>query len=252
MPTVKFMTPVDVTLSADSLLLIGAVAAWGIRALWTGLIRNQVVHQLEGAFAPVEEERLLGVLVTQIGGLAQASRVMLGAFHNSTVDETGYHYTRITAVNTYLAPGVKPMQDQVVNLPLGRIMLELEAMIRSEDQWVHFTLGNPDVQIGCRNYLERNDIYCISSRLIRVGNLPIGILSVQWDHPIPVGDLVSEALPPHSDFGGRLQFNPSLNSALNHAVGQIAQVMRRRVIQPSQFTRLRRNLKALFSGAKDS
>lgn len=239
-PRVQLPT-VNVSFSADSLLLAGGIAAWLLRTFWVKFMQPQVVSRLDGVFAPVEEERLLNVLVTQIGGLTQASRVLLGAFHNGTVDHTGYHYSKITAVNTYVAPGVKPMRDPVKDLPLGRIMPELEALLKSENSWIHYCRDNPTTPPGCRAYLERNDIHRISSYLIRVGNLPIGILSVQWDSPVAPEHV--QALNNWHGNGSEVAFAV----ALQHAIQQITLVMRRRVVRPPAFQRFVNRLKSPFS-----
>jgi hypothetical protein len=232
---------INLAFSADSLLLLGGLAAWGLRLLWVKVMQPQVKAKLDGAFAPVEEERLLNVLVTQIGGLTQASRVMLGAFHNGTIDHEGYHYTKISAVNTYVAQGVKPMRDPVRDLPLGRIMPELEALLLSHNQWIHYSSTNADTPPGCKAYLDRNDIQRISSHLIKVGNLPIGILSIQWDADASYDrrQLDNQWIELNSD--------TQMTAALRHAVHQIGLIMRRRVIRPPAYQRLVAKIRNPFS-----
>lgn len=219
---------VNVTLSADALLLIGGLTAWLMRSLWVRVMQPHVVSKLDSAFAPVEEERNLNLMVTQVGLLTQASRVILAAFHNGSVDHTGYHYNKLTAVNTYAAPGAKLPRQPVHNLPMGRVMPELESLIRSPATWVHYNTGDSRLAEGCRNYMQNNGIHRISNHLVRVGNLPIAILSVQWDDPESAGTV--DLAPPYSGL-------------MEQALVQMSIYMRRRVVQPTPFQTLAARLK---------
>jgi hypothetical protein len=223
---------VKITLDGDSLLLLGGLLVWVSRAFWSRFLRPQVVTHLDGVFAPIEEERQLNILVAQIGCLTRASRVVLGAFHNGTLDQSGYHYNKISAVNTYNAPGSALTREPVRDLPLGRVITEVEAMMRTPDGWLHFSADDANLPIGCRGYLERNSIHKISGLLIRVGNLPIGILSIQWDDPATAGSM---------DLG------KPFDSVMRHTIEQLSAAMRRRVVRPPAYQRFMAKVRNPFN-----
>ena len=230
-----FIPPINITLSGDALLILGGLAVWGLRGIWTRLLRSQVVTHLDGVFAPIEEERQLNILVAQIGCLTRASRVVLGAFHNGTLDHTGYHYNKITAVNTYSAPGAALPREPVRDLPLGRVITEIEAMMKTDEGWLHFSADDPGLPQGCRDYLQRSGIFKTSSLLIRVGNLPIGILSIQWDDP---------------DTAGGMDFGSPFADVMRHSIDQLSAAMRRRVVRPPAFQRFMAKVRFPFTRAE--
>lgn len=203
---------VDISLSTDTLLIFG-VLIW---ALWDKVMKPTVVDKLDGVFAPIEEERKLNNILAQIGILSGASRVILAAFHNGALDADGYHLQKLSTVNTYTAPSHIPMQCPIKDLPIGRIMFEIEEMLKTPD-WV-ITRYSEDLPQPCKDHLTRNGIYKMANKLIRVGNLPIGILSLQYeDEKHRVEDLVLDS---HKDL-------------LEDLYNQIALIMRRRIVHPS-------------------
>lgn len=203
----------QLTLTGDAVLVLAALS-W---VVWDRFVRSRVVSKLDGVFAPIEEERSLNNILAQIGVITNASRVVLGAFHNGAIDNAGYHLTKLSTINSYTAPGRLPMAVPIRDLPVGRIMLELEEMLREDGPEWYFVEYRDDLPAPCRDHLKRNGIDRMYNKLIRVGRLPIGILSLQFDESerrrAPVRD------DPHAKLLGELY-------------EQIAQIMRRRIIHP--------------------
>lgn len=206
---------VVLNISSDALLLL-AIITW---ALWDKVMKPSVVDKLDGVFAPVEEERKLNNILAQIGIITGASRVVLAAFHNGALDSEGYHLQKLSTVNTYVSPGHIPMAYPIKDLPIGRIMFEIETMLNAADPdgWV-VTRYSDDLPQPCKDHLLKNSIYKMANRLVRVGNLPIGILSLQYeDEKHAFERLVEDA---H-------------HILMEDLYQQISAIMRRRIIHPS-------------------
>lgn len=217
-------SPVHVTVSGDALLAL-ALGGWFI---WDRLLRSTINRKLGGVFAPVEEERRLTSILAQIGAITQARRVVLCAFHNGAIEAGGYHLTKISTINTYTAPGAIPMRVPIRDLPVGRIMQELEELLEAprEAPWVTIEYSD-DLPEPCKDHLQRNDIGRMTNRVIRVGNLPIGILSVQYGLEEKRSCCV---------------YTQTCDSLVEPYYDEIAQVMRRRVISPGLIQRIRARL----------
>lgn len=207
-----------INLSSD-VILIGGILIW---ALWDKLMKPSVVEKLDGVFAPVEEERKLTNILAQIGIITGASRVVLAAFHNGALDSDGYHLQKLSTVNTYTAPGKLPMANPIKDLPIGRIMFEIEDMLKAGDKGWVVTRYADSLPQPCKDHLLKNNIYKMANRLVRVGNLPIGILSLQYeDEKHSFETLVED----HHE------------SLMNDLYTQISVIMRRRIIHPSPLKR---------------
>lgn len=205
--------PVNISISSDVFLITGFIAWF----FWEKLIRSNVVKKLDGVFAPVEEQRSLNNLLAQIGVVTSASRVVLSAFHNGEIDTLGYHLTKISTINSYVAPGRSQAATALRDLPIGRIMDELEPMFQNAAQkW--FTIEyNENLADACKDHLIKTNIELMHNRMVRIGNLPIGILSIQYDK------------------GERRRFNIAdtiQNDVIESLYEQICIIMRRRVIHP--------------------
>lgn len=210
---------INISLTADGLLLLGGLS-W---LLWDRLIKGKVVTKLDGVFAPIEEERRLNNLLAQIGVITHASRVVLAAFHNGAIDSCGYHLTKLSTINSYTAPGRPPMAVPIRDLPVGRIMYELEELLSTESgDWCYVEYRD-DLPAPCRDHLLRNSIDSMYNRLVRVGNLPIGILSLQYDDVERRKPLLREE--PH-------------NQLLEQLYDEVASIMRRRIVHPGPIKRL--------------
>jgi hypothetical protein len=221
--------PVQITMSADALLLLGALG-W---LLWRKLVRPSVVQQLDGVFAPIEEERQLTAMLAQIGAVTGASRVVLAAFHNGQIDNFGFHLQKLTTVNQYVAPGCEPMPFPIRDLPIGRVIVELE-LLMANPGWVTVELEESLPQ-ACQDHLRRNEMRRMTNRLIRVGNLPIGILSLQY--------VMGERRLP--DLAGS-----PYDAILERLVEDIGSIMRRRVIHPGRLRLLLGKLLGIGRGVR--
>jgi hypothetical protein len=211
--------PVSVTLGADGLLVLGGLC-W---VVWDRLIKSKVVSKLDGVFAPIEEERRLNNLLAQLGVIASSSRVVLCAFHNGTIDSCGYHLTKISTINSYTAPGRLPMAIPIRDLPVGRIMYELEEMLNANDDDWTLIQYSEDLPDPCKDHLKKNNIHTMYNRLVRIGNLPIGILSLQFDQSERRRPLVCEE--PYCKL-------------MDNLYDEIALIMRRRIVHPGPLKRL--------------
>lgn len=209
-----------VKIDADALMILSLVG-WFI---WDRLLRNRIATKLDGVFQPIEEERRLNNILAQIGLISKASRVVLCAFHNGALDNTGYHLGKISTVNTYTSPGHTPMAVPIRDLPIGRIMFELEQLIAAEknEQWCVMEYDE-NLPPACRDHLANNSIYRMVNRLVAVGNLPIGILSLQYDSCEIVSPGFEEA---------------AYRMLLDELHEEIASIMRRRIIHPGPIKRL--------------
>lgn len=221
-PPAAAPTPrLSITVDAEALIFLAA-AAW---LFWEKVLRANIVRHLDGVFAPVEEERALNDLLAQIALLAGASRVLLCAFHNGSISNLGYSLTKLSVVNSYLSEGTAPMSSPIRDMPLGRIMNEIEGMLGAHSagkRWVCTYDGNHLTE-PCRDHLRRNGIVMMYNRLVRVGNLPIGILSIQY----------CSALIAHE----HLETEPQAR-LIENLYERIAEIMRRRVIHPSPLKKL--------------
>lgn len=208
---------INLSLSADGILLLIALG-W---LAWDRLLKKRVADRLDGIFGAVEEERTLSNILAQVGVITGASRVVLGAFHNGAIDAAGYHLIKLSTISSFTAPGHLPMTQPIRDLPVGRIMIEIDGMIRAEQNggppWL-ITELNDDLPAACRDHLTRNNTALMYCRLIRIGNLPIGILSLQYDPD-------ERRRPP-------LTQEPQAG-LLEDCFEQISGIMRRRIVHPS-------------------
>lgn len=208
---------VDISLTSDTIIVFG-ILVW---FLWNKVMKPTVVDKLDGVFAPIEEERKLNGVLAQIGIITGASRVVLAAFHNGALDSEGYHLQKLSTVNTYTAPNHMPMTYPIRDLPIGRIMFEIEEMMKTPD-WV-VTRYSDDLPQPCKDHLLKNSIYKMANKLIRVGNLPIGILSLQYEDERHLYESV--VLDQHKDL-------------MDDLYNQISVIMRRRIVHPSPVHRI--------------
>lgn len=211
--------------TGDALLFTGLVG-W---LIWDKLLRPAIIRRLDRAMVPMEEERRLTNILAQIGIITRANRVVLAAFHNGSLDAAGYHLQKLSTVNTYTAPASLPMPNAIRDLPIGRIMAEIEQMVDA-GSWVGVEY-NDELPQPCRDHLLRNDIHRMYNRLIKVGDLPIGILSLQYSRSAAFSH------PQHrrSDVGVIPEEHERL---MNDLYQEIALVMRRRIIHPSPVHRI--------------
>lgn len=210
---------INLTFSTDTILILTFL----IWAIWDKVMKPTVVEKLDGVFAPVQEERRLTNILAQIGIVTKASRVVLAAFHNGSLDTSGYHLQKLSTVNCYTAPSNIPMSYPIRDLPIGRIMFEIEEMLKVDD-WVCVSYAE-DLPQPCKDHLLKNDIQRMCNRLVKVGNLPIGILSLQYSRNHKFDD----------DFVCCQDkiIRPEYETLMNDLYLEISTIMRRRVIHPS-------------------
>lgn len=214
---------INLTVSTDTLLIIG----FFIYALWDKIMKPRVVEKLDGVFAPIQEERRLTNILAQIGIVTKSSRVVLAAFHNGALDNAGYHLQKLSTVNAYTAPGNVPMSFPIRDLPIGRIMFEIEEMLKTDD-WVCVRYSE-DLPQPCKDHLIKNDIQRMCNRLVKVGNLPIGILSLQYSKNYSFED---------ENCCDTKVIRPEYETLMDDLYLEISTIMRRRVIHPSPIHRV--------------
>jgi hypothetical protein len=216
---------VNLHVSTD-VVVVSGILIW---ALFSKVIYPAIKEKLNNIFTPIEEERKLSNILAQIGIITNASRVILAAFHNGALDSAGYHLQKLSTVNSYTAPGSITMNYPIRDLPIGRILYEIEEMVR-EDDWVCVTY-NEDLPQQCKDHLLRNDIKRMCNRLVKVGNLPIGILSVQYT--------TTETLDcTEKIFCADQLIEKEHEYLMEDLYRQISTIMRRRLIYPSRVHRV--------------
>ena len=214
-------TRVSLVIDAESVLLALALGWF----FWDKLLKNRFFRKLRSLLLPIEEEHRLNQLLAQIALITSADRILLCAFHNGTIDQNGFHLTRLSTINSYLAPNATPMRRPIDNLPVEKIVVEIEAMIEAEktgDPWVT-TKIDPSFPEACIDHLRNNKIATMINRLVRVGNLPIGILSIQYH----TNDRAISALDYESQ-----------RKLLEDCYREIGLVLRHRVVDPGLVQRL--------------
>lgn len=217
MPPAQPAGGVNISFSADA-LLFGAAAIW---LFWDRLMKPTVARHLDGVWEPIEEERRLNAILAQIGVITDADRVVLAAFHNGQVSRYGFHLQKLSTVNQYTAPGFSPMPCPIRDLPIGRVMAEVE-MLTADGGWVTTSIHD-DLPAACVDHLKRNRTSSMVCRMVLVGNLPIGILSIQYGEH-------ERRRPPITE--------PPRDQLLETLFEEIGAIMRRRVIHPSRLKRL--------------
>jgi len=210
---------VNLTLASDSILL-GILLLWSI---WDKIIKPKMTDRIDKIFSPIQEEKRITTILAQIGIITKSSRVILAAFHNGALDSAGYHLQKLSTVNTYTAPGSVPMAYPIKDLPIGRIMYEIEEMLKNDD-WVCVVYDEKLPQ-PCKDHLLRNDINKMCNKLVKVGNLPIGILSLQYSRN---NNLVCSSEIIENEH----------RELMDELYSEISTIMRRRLIHPSPIRKI--------------
>lgn len=210
----------NVNVSADVMLFV-AFLLW---IIWKRAIKPTFAEQLGSFFIPIDEERRLNTILAQLGVVTNASRVVLAAFHNGALDSDGYHLQKLSTINTYVKDGYSAMSVPIKSLPIAKIGYELEQMLAAPD-WLE-TKYRDDLPDACKAHMSRNSMECMHNRLIRVGNLPIGIISLQYMNNQSNGQT--------SDKIGRTSYEGLLEDLCD----QVSAIMRRRVVNPGPVKRV--------------
>lgn len=220
-PTPPSYARVNIVFDAESILL-GLALGW---FFWDKLLKNHFFKKLRTLLLPIEEEHRLNQLLAQIALITNADRVLLCAFHNGEIDANGFHLAKLSTINSYLAPNATPMRKPIQNLPVDKIVVEIEAMIKAEkteDPWVTIKI-DPSFPQPCIDHLRNDKIATMINRLVRAGNLPIGILSIQYH----TNDRAISALDYESQ-----------RKLLEDCYREIGLVMRHRIVDPGLIQRL--------------
>lgn len=201
--------------SADVLLVAGFIL-WMI---WDKTMRPTVAKKLEGIFTPIEEERRITAILAQIGVITNASRVLLAAFHNGVVDEYGYHLQKMSVTNYYISPTATDLKTPIRDVPIGRLMEELELLLAKKGEWMSVDLSNNAMNPACVNHMRDTNVEFMADRLITVGNFPVGVISLQYNP--------NEGRRPNLDkrIEGEI-------STLEILFEELCIIMRRRVVKP--------------------
>ena len=219
---------ININVSLDTVLF----AIFVLWIIWKRAIQPSFAEQIGSLLIPVEEERKLNTLLAQIGVITNASRVILGAFHNGAVDSEGYHLQRFSSINSYIREGCTPMSVQIKNLSIIKLVNELDMMEKVPD-W-HEVRYRDDLPEACKAHMNNNNIACMYNRLVKIGNLPIGILSLQYVRDYDF-ELEDGTITRHSYEG-----------LLEDLFTQVTAIMRRRIVHPSPIKKVSNRIMGLL------
>jgi hypothetical protein len=212
---------IDLTLSADGLLLLG-ISAW---LLWRRFLREVVLRRFGFLLGSEQNAHYLVELLAQVAALTGAARVALGTFYNPSMLTTGYGYTRVAILSCYVAPGRLPLDLETRTMPMERIRADVEDLLQNAQGGWRLVEAGPHLPTACCDYLLRNRIVFLYGRLVMLETMPIGIINLHFDTPgqRPL-DL---ATIPYAD---RLEL----------LFAEISCVVRGRILRPSLWRRLLR------------
>lgn len=219
-PTTPKVEAISVNFSFGGELLLLTAAALYI--LYDRMLRPQVIDKLLGTFQPLDETRRINELLAQIAVVSEADKVVLWTFHNGDINSVGYHYAKASVTNGWWRPGIDKRSENYRNVPIGVLYGELRQLFENPD--TAQLICTDDAQgTGCLSYLNKVQIDSMVNRLVRIGNLPLGVVSVQY-----VGENSKEIA---------IQNNiASLERSklISKLITQINEIMKVRVIRPSK------------------
>jgi len=167
---------INISLGADTILLVGFIFWF----FWNKFVRKSVVNKIIEIFSSNKEnESRIEDILAQIGILTKASRVVLAVFHNGDINHFGYHYDKMSITNIYTSPHIKNDNYMIKNVPVSKISDELK-MMKNTDDWVSLSYKDRRLSQSCVDYLMSKDIMKMCNRMIRMENIDIGILSIQY------------------------------------------------------------------------
>jgi hypothetical protein len=208
--------PITLTFGADA-VLISAALTW---LLLDQVVKPWVRKRIDQRGGGENEQQRITEALAQIAVLTGATRVTLGVFHNGSIDSSGFHLQRLSTIGVYASTGVVPTGTWIKDMPIAKIMPEMEPLLR-ETGWIRASRGDV-LADRCRDYLERNDIEVMCNRLVRVGNLPIGVLSLKYDWP-------KEGMPEAPE---------GYEGLLEDLLTQVSLVLRSRIVEPGPARRV--------------
>lgn len=210
-------SPINVTFTGDSIAIVG-FAVW---ALFSKVLAPKTIMKLDTFMNHLQREKEINTCLAQIGILTNASRVVLCAFHNGQVDFTGYHLQKMSTINSYVARDCSAMAAPIKEVQISSFIQEIEVMLKKDD-WVT-SRYQENLPQSCKDFFSRNGIQCLYNRLVKVGNLPIGIISVQY------------GIEERDKFDITIQEN---RETLNSLYNEVSEIMRQRFVKPSLFRKL--------------
>lgn len=210
-PQIQWTMP-NITLSAEGGILVAGV-------LWIvgkQLISSFSVRRLRKMFTPVQEDKRLDQILAQIAGIVGANRVTLATFHNGDIDENGFHLQKISTSNSFTSPGYT-LPTPIYNVPIKKLLPTLQPMI-SADGWLRSDSSDDALPQACREYLLTKGISTLVDRMIFVGYLPVGIISIQFVSRDSAGDFT-------------LAEDKSVEK-VNALYEEIVSILKRRIVDP--------------------
>jgi hypothetical protein len=220
--------PDHIVVGADGVLLLGFLL-W---MFYKQILYKLVISRLQAAFRPAGQDERIKEILPQIAVLAGAHRVTFIGFHNGSTDATGYHLQKISTIHTYLVPGAPPMVKPIHNLPIDKIMYELAELYRSSNGWACITRSE-NQPIPCKAHLDTNFISKMHNKLLMVGNLPVGILSIQYTNNLVMHEATA------SDLG-----SPLMESLLF----SLTSILQTRITEPGALIKILDKIK-VFTGS---
>jgi hypothetical protein len=211
--------PINLTLSADGLLLIG-VAGW---LVWRKVLRHTVLKRVGALLGAEQDARYLVELLAQVAVLTGAARVALGSFYNPRMSISGYGFTRATIVSCYVAPGRLPLDVETRDMPIDRIRDDVDDLLQNSPHGWRLVQAGPHLPTACRDYLLRNRIAFLYGRLVMLEELPVGIINMQFDDP--------DQQPPDP-------LGLPYAERLEHLYLELSRVVRGRMLRPPIWRRL--------------
>lgn len=217
-------TPQDETVSinlsfgGEALLLLAAAAY----IFYDRMLRPRVIDKLLGTFQPIDETQRLNEILAQIAVVAEADKVVLWTFHNGDVSTVGYHYAKASITNGWWRAGVDKRSEGFRNVPIGVLYGELRPLFENPESVQLICLDDAE-GTGCYSYLSRVQINAMINRLVRIGNLPLGVISIQY---VAEG---SKALAIQNNIT-----NQERSKLISKLVNQVNEIMKVRVIRPSK------------------
>jgi hypothetical protein len=198
---------VNFDFTLDTLIIIGLAAF----ALWRRVVRPFLVERFYWAINPFEEERKIPILLAQMKAVTNASQVLVGTFHNGEIDHRGYHLKKFSVIYFWGKDGIISSRSLPTNIPAEKLTAEIDRTIETKG-WNHAALKDMKDR-NCISYLEDNGLSATSTRMIMMGNIPIGMISIQYAT---------------DDFENRELNDYSVNAVLEDLFNQLQSLMKRR------------------------
>lgn len=189
-------------LMADVLSILAILASTGLAFLSFYLKQKlssieEFVHNVSHkGQLPEEETERVNQILAQLAVIYEADRVTLGVFHNGVIGSQGAHYNKVEITAGYSAPGVIKLPELGKDVEASTIMDDFGTMWKEGKE---LFLDKSSAHHSCALYMTRRDIFHLWNKVLFVGNLDVGILSMHWCAP-----LEKLPVPPETSRGERL------------------------------------------------